>query len=96
MTEFLVKPAEFLTDLGWKYTRRGVWLVLKVCPFCDGGYSNDVFTFAVHSQDGNYFCHRAKCGVKGSFWKLIESQGKEPRDYREKAKTKKKRFIYGR
>lgn len=87
-----IKPGQFLTSLGWKFSRRGVWLTTKECPFCKGGESGDAFTFAVHSQDGNYFCHRSKCGEKGSFWKLIEESGQNPRNYWEK--EKKKKYLY--
>lgn len=99
MTSFTISPSEFLSEIGWRFSRRGSWLSVKRCPFCGGGYSGDVFTFAVHSADGNYFCHRTKCGARGSFWSLIESQGKNPRDYTGTSfapKQTKKRFIYGR
>lgn len=88
-------PQEFLQDTGWKFVRRGAWLVVKVCPFCSGGHSGDTMTFVVHERDGNFSCLRSKCGASGTFWKLIASTGKNPRDYIE-AKPKKKRFMYGR
>jgi hypothetical protein len=94
---FQIKPSEFLSEIGWKFQLRGNWLCLKKCPFCGGGQNADPFTFAVHAIDGNYFCHRAKCGAKGSFWGLIESQDRDPKDYLgERETTKKKRYIYGR
>lgn len=89
-------PAEFIKTLGWKAVRRGNWLTTKHCPFCGGGNGGDTFTFAVHATDGNFFCHRAKCGESGSFWGLIERVGQNPKDYlgeRDK-KNGKKRFIY--
>lgn len=97
---FSITPAVFLREIGWRFKPRGDWLSLKYCPFCDGGSSGDAFTFAVHAEDGNYFCHRAKCGEKGSFWNLIKSQGRNPRDYlsddvRKPNRKKKKKFIYG-
>lgn len=90
---FSITPLQFLRQIGWQVTKRGNWLTTKYCPFCSGGSSGDLFTFAVHSADGNYFCHRAKCGEKGSFWALMESQGQNPREYWNK-EAKKKRFLY--
>ncbi len=92
---FNITPNQFAAEIGWKTQKRGNWLTLKKCPFCGGGESEDVFTFAIHALDGNYFCHRSKCGEKGNFWKLIETTGRNPRDYWEK-ENKKKKFIYGR
>jgi hypothetical protein len=96
---FSITPENFLRDVGAEFKRRDRWLSLKICPFCGGGRSGDKYSFSVHVQDGNYFCHRAKCEAKGSFWKLIEFYGRNPRDYRGEQefqpKTKKKRFIYG-
>lgn len=97
MSNFRITPAEFLREIGWNFKPRREWLSLKNCPFCGGGNSRDVFTFAVHSIDGNFFCHRSKCGESGSFWKLIELNNRNPRDYlgeRQEFK-KKKNFIYG-
>lgn len=91
---YSITPEQFLREIGWTFKRRANWLTLRYCPFCTGGDSKDIFTFAVHITGGNFFCHRQKCGVKGSFWKLIESQNKNPRDYAERAKSK-KRFVYG-
>ena len=102
MIEYNITPAQFLREIGWSFTSRGKWLGLKSCPFCGGGNQRDVFTFAVHSIDGNYFCHRSKCGEKGSFWALIKSQNLNPADYQNRdskkgnSKKGKKKFIYGR
>lgn len=90
-------PSNFLADIGWSYQKRGKFLSMKYCPFCDGGQHGDSFTFIVHASDGNYSCQRSKCGASGSFWSLIESQGREPREYiQRKSSEKKKRFVYGR
>jgi hypothetical protein len=101
MSTFRITPAEFLRELGWEFKKRDVWLTVKICPFCDGGASRDLNSFSVHETDGNYFCHRQKCSVGGSFWKLVESQGRNPREYLGErkdgfVKRRKKKFIYGR
>lgn len=95
--EFNIKPAEFLQEIGWQFKARGEWLSLKLCPFCSGGNSCDVFTFAVHATDGNFFCHRSKCSISGNFWKLIELNQRNPRAYigEKTFKKRKKKFIYG-
>lgn len=101
--EFSITPEDFLREIGWSFSKRGSWLSLKNCPFCSGGQHRNVFTFAVHSVDGNYFCHRTKCGEKGNFWNLIQSQGKDPKQYladggkgKKPKKKGKKKYIYGR
>jgi hypothetical protein len=92
---FSITPSQFLSEIGWTAQKRGNWLTLKRCPFCSGGESGDAFTFAVHAADGNYFCHRSKCGQKGNFWKLIEETGRNPRNYWGKERqTQKKRYLY--
>ena len=106
MTEYRITPAEFLREVGAPFTTGGKWLTFKICPFCDGGASGDRMTFSVHAADGNYSCFRTKCGAAGSFWKLIEFYGRNPRDYRagspaQKQWTKRskvsarKKFLYG-
>lgn len=98
--EFQISPADFLKEIGWQFKRRKDWLTLKICPFCDGGRSGDQNTFIVHVDGGNYSCSRSKCGASGSFWKLIESQGMNPREFladgaKSKKFKKRKKFIYG-
>lgn len=97
---FRVTPEEFLREIGLAFKRRHKWLTLRICPFCDGGRLRDAYSCSVHITDGNYFCHRAKCGAGGSFWAFIESQGRNPRDYLgeriKRPSRNKKRFIYGR
>ena len=96
---FNITPEQFLNDVGAVFTKRARWLSLKYCPFCDGGNSGEKFSFSVHISDGNYFCHRNKCGERGSFWKLIETYGRNPRDYRGDElfrPKKKKKYMYGR
>lgn len=97
---FSLSPAEFLRQIGWQFKPRGKWLSLKICPFCDGGRSGDQNTFIVHAADGNFSCSRSKCGTSGNFWKLIESQGMNPRDFladgaKPKKSKQRKKFVYG-
>ncbi|MET0753610.1 MAG: hypothetical protein ABWZ66_09560 [Pyrinomonadaceae bacterium] len=94
-----ITPEQFLNEVGASFVRRVRWLSLKICPFCYGGSSGEKYSFSVHIQDGNFFCHRNKCGERGNFWKLIEFYGRNPRDYRGesdfKPKKKKKKYMYG-
>jgi len=76
-----IKPEDFLREMGWQFKRGSKWLGVRICPFCGGGNSSEKFSLNVHITDGNYFCHRNTCSEKGSFWKLIESQGRNPREY---------------
>jgi hypothetical protein len=100
-----ITPAEFLSELGWTNKRRGNWLTMVICPFCNGGDHKDKLTFIVHAKDGNYSCSRAKCGSRGSFWGLMLAVGKDPKEFlgeriemmrpRKKKQTK-KGYVYGR
>jgi hypothetical protein len=94
--EFSITPAELLREVGWEYSKKGKWLLMKHCPFCGGGDHADKFTFIVHEQDGNFTCSRSKCGNSGSFWKLLELHGQDPRNFLDKSKkqTKKKKWMY--
>lgn len=97
--EWDITPSQFLDRIGVKYRVGRTWLALIVCPFCEGGDHRDRQTCIVHVTDGNYTCKRSSCGVRGSFWKFIETQGFDPRDFRGEGpskvfKTKKKRERY--
>lgn len=99
--EFTITPEELLRRLGWQFVRRRNWLSLKTCPFCGGGRSGDRHTFVVHAEDGNYSCQRSKCGASGSFWRLMETQHFNPREFltgdakgRNRG-ARKKKFVYG-
>lgn len=103
MINFFITPADFLRSVGAEFKTGSKWLRFTRCPFCDGGGSGDVMTFIVHAADGNFSCSRSKCGESGSFWKLIEFYGRNPRDYSDSSspaqktqRKKKKGFIYGR
>jgi hypothetical protein len=89
-------PAEFLREIGAVFKKRGKWLQISSCPFCGGGGSSDKYSLNVHETDGNFFCHRSKCGMRGSFWKFIELNNRDPKDYlSERRKSTKKRYIFG-
>lgn len=38
----------------------------QVCPFCNGGDSQDEYTFSVNIDTGAYLCYRGSCSAKGS------------------------------
>jgi twinkle protein len=67
--------ASYLHGKGFQMKRHGHWIELSRCPFCGGGDRSDPGTFAVHSDDGNYVCHRGKCRAAGPFGKLQEHLG---------------------
>lgn len=96
---FSITPTALLNQLGWKFKKRGQWLTVKECPVCGGGESKDKDTFAIHEKDGNFFCLRGKCGIRGGFWKFLEACELDPKDYINKdgkfKRTKKKKYIYG-
>ena len=47
------------------------------CPFCHGGEHNDQYSFYVGLYNGTYYCHRAGCGAKGSFYSLANHFGEK-------------------
>jgi hypothetical protein len=82
---FTITPEELARRAGWRYkVRSSKWLDVARCPFCRGGEHGDEHTFIIHRTDGNYACLRSKCGARGSFWKLIEHAGFNPRDFVER------------
>ena len=98
--QWKITPEEFLREIGLEYHRRGKWLSIRNCIFCSGADYGDSYSLNLHPIDGNFFCHREKsCGQRGSFWKFIEENYRDPKDYlgeRTKFKTKGNKFIYGR
>ena len=44
------------------------------CPFC-GSQTKDKYKFYMNKDTGTYLCHRANCGVKGSFIDLLKHFG---------------------
>lgn len=77
MTEKMT-PIEYVVLKGWHYKKRGMWLDIKRCPFCQGGRNNDLHTFAIHSVDGNYICKRGSCNVASNFANLMADFGDKP------------------
>lgn len=71
-------PIEYVVLKGWQYRKRGMWLDIKRCPFCNGGKNNDLHTFAIHSVDGNYICKRGSCNVSSNFQNLLKAFGDKP------------------
>lgn len=56
-------------------------VVAKLCPFCQGGNSHDLNTFAVGMYNGAWSCLRGGCGKKGSFQELCNYFGEHSFDY---------------
>ena len=56
-------------------------VVAKLCPFCNGGNSHDMDTFAVGMYNGAWSCLRGGCGKKGSFKELCDYFGEGHFDY---------------
>jgi twinkle protein len=89
----MMTPIEYVVLKGWQYRKRGMWLDIKRCPFCNGGKNNDLHTFAIHSIDGNYICKRGSCNVASNFINLIKSFGDKP-DKTYKATNHKPKITY--
>lgn len=68
-------PTEYLRRKGWQHRRKGRNLQVQLCPFCHGGDSGDVFTFAVEETSGAFNCLRGSCGRSGSFFELRREMG---------------------
>lgn len=45
---------------------KGQELIFHHCPYCQGGKSNDKYTFAINLSNGAHNCKRAGCGVHGN------------------------------
>lgn len=69
-----------MRDHGLKIRRRGDKFEADVCPFCHGGNSTDRRTFVVYPE-GNFKCLRGSCGMTGTFWKLAEHYGDDPKQF---------------
>lgn len=57
------------------YKVRNGQLVIRTCPFCDGGTSGDEWTFAIGLDNGCYSCLRGHCEAKGTFRQLSNMYG---------------------
>lgn len=47
------------------------------CPFCNGGDSNDEYTFSLNVDTGNYYCFRGSCNASGNINQLAEHFGEK-------------------
>lgn len=47
----------------------------EICPFCNGGDSEDRYTFSINTDTGSYYCFRGSCSAKGGFVQLAEHFG---------------------
>lgn len=72
MTSAVIELAE--KHLGDFKIRNGQ-IVAKICPFCRGGNSHDLDTFAVGMHNGAYCCKRGSCNKTGSFKDLCDYFG---------------------
>ena len=48
---------------------------VRTCPFCQGGDSNDLYTFSVNLETGVFQCFRGSCSVRGDLRQLAEKLG---------------------
>ena len=66
-------------DFADKYLRpyriKGDELVPMYCCYCKGGKNKDKYTFAINTKTLTFNCKRGKCGVYGSFNKLLMDFG---------------------
>lgn len=58
------------SSLGASTRQNGRELNFRKCPYCQGGESNDQYTFSVNLDTGAFCCQRVKCGMKGHFVEL--------------------------
>lgn len=75
------------------YQTKGDEIIPDICPFCKGGSTGkDKKTFALNINTGVYNCKRGTCGVKGTFWSLLNEFGelKKRNKYRKPKKAGKK------
>jgi len=73
--------------------KNGNELILKTCPFCNGGQHNDTDTFAINLDKHIYNCARGKCGESGTFKELAESRNEEADYFLEWLKDNKKEYT---
>lgn len=52
-------------------------IVAKLCPYCKGGNSHDMYTFAIGMYNGSWNCLRGGCEKKGSFKELCDYFGEQ-------------------
>ncbi len=61
---------DFAATLNIETKSKGNELFFKHCPYCNGGDSNDKYTFSINLDNGAYKCFRASCGMQGHFVEL--------------------------
>jgi len=59
------------------YTVHGNEIIPKLCPFCGGGESRDVKTFALNFEKHTYNCKRGSCGKSGHFSEILTAIGEK-------------------
>ena len=59
------------------YTVHGNEIIPKLCPFCNGGESRDIKTFALNFEKHTYNCKRGSCGKTGHFSELLSGVGEK-------------------
>lgn len=99
--KYTITPERFVRDSGWSYSKTDKFLVMRSCPFCEGGQRRDTGTFIIHKTDGNFKCVRQKCEVKGTFWELLKSAGLDPKQLLDRERCdfnnsiRPKSYVYG-
>lgn len=69
-------------------------ILVKTCPYCQGGSHNDKNTFSINKTTGLYKCFRGKCGEEGNLRQLgkhlgVDIVGEKKEYFREYNKPKK-------
>ena len=49
----------------------------ETCPFCQGGDSDDRYTFSVNTETGSFYCFRGSCSAKGGLEQLASHFGEQ-------------------
>lgn len=58
------------------------------CPFCNGGDSEDTYTFSLNIETGNYYCFRGSCSASGGIEQLAAHFGEKIKGRNLKMNTK--------
>lgn len=86
-----ITPEEFARRHFGEYRVKGNEIQPRLCPFCRGGRKGDKYTFAMNAKTGVFNCKRGKCGVTGTFYKLLLEFGEVdemPYEYRPQPKKR--------
>lgn len=68
-------------------------IMVKYCPFCNGGMHKDQYTFSINKDKHTFNCLRGKCGERGTFKELCDKYGEEADYYLEWLKENKKEYT---